>query len=142
MYLIFTHFIQCILSVTPSQHHQGKKATKATNLPAKLGKLVALVKSWRTNLIYTTPLQNQQNHDCKIKNKTKIKASKTKIKTKIKTCKIKIIKNDLKWSRNQDRDLETTSLLILDKHAPLKTVTVTSGNKNPLFTLNLLYERR
>ena len=32
--------------------------------------------------------------------------------------------------------------LILDKHAPLKTVTVTPRNKNPWFTSNLLTERR
>ena len=32
--------------------------------------------------------------------------------------------------------------LILDKHAPLKTVTVTPRNKNPWFTPNLLTERR
>ena len=36
----------------------------------------------------------------------------------------------------------STMTLILDKHAPLKTVTVTPRNKNPWFTPNLLTERR
>ena len=36
----------------------------------------------------------------------------------------------------------STMTLILDKHAPLKTVTVTPRNKNPGFTPNLLTERR
>ena len=36
----------------------------------------------------------------------------------------------------------STITLILDKHAPLKTVTVTPRNKNPWFTPNLLTERR
>ena len=36
----------------------------------------------------------------------------------------------------------STMTLIRDKHAPLKTVTVTPRNKNPWFTPNLLIERR
>ena len=36
----------------------------------------------------------------------------------------------------------STMTLILDKHAPLKTVPVTPRNKNPWFTPNLLTERR
>ena len=36
----------------------------------------------------------------------------------------------------------STLTLILDKHAPLITVTVTPRNKNPWFTPNLLTERR
>ena len=35
-----------------------------------------------------------------------------------------------------------TLILILDKHAPLKTVTVTLLNKNLWFTPNFLTERR
>ena len=35
-----------------------------------------------------------------------------------------------------------TLTLTLDKHAPLKTVTVTSRNKNPWLTPNLLTEKR
>ena len=36
----------------------------------------------------------------------------------------------------------STMTLILDKHAPLKIVSVTPRNKNPWFTPNLLSERR
>ena len=51
-----------------------------------------------------------------------MKASKAKFKAKIKACKIKIIKNDLKWSRDEDRDLEITSLdLIMRTYRYMKT---------------------
>ena len=60
---------------------------------------------------------------------------------------IKILQ--LLFSNVENLDLDSlvkffnsTMTLIRDKHAPLKTVTVTPRNKNPWFTPNLLTERR